>query len=47
MREAAKNMEFEQAAVFRDQIIDLRNLLAEESTLPPWEKARLMAGEIE
>jgi excinuclease ABC subunit B len=47
MREAAKNMEFEQAAVFRDQIIDLRNLLADESDLPPWKKARLMAGEIE
>jgi excinuclease ABC subunit B len=47
MREAAKNMEFEKAAVFRDQIIDLRNLLADESDLPPWKKARLMAGEIE
>ena len=47
MRAAAKNMEFEQAAVFRDQIIDLRNLLADESDLPPWKKARLMAGEIE
>ncbi|MHC1741178.1 MAG: excinuclease ABC subunit UvrB [Anaerolineaceae bacterium] len=47
MRQAAKNMEYEQAAVFRDQIIDLRNLLADESDLPPWKKARLMAGEIE
>jgi excinuclease ABC subunit B len=47
MHEAAKNMEFEQAAVFRDQIIDLRNLLADESNLPPWKKARLMAGEID
>ena len=46
MREAAKNMEFEQAAVFRDQIIDLRNLLADESNIAPWKKARLMAGEI-
>jgi excinuclease ABC subunit B len=47
MHEAAKNMEFEQAAVFRDQIIDLRTLLADESNLPPWKKARLMAGEID
>jgi excinuclease ABC subunit B len=47
MREAAKNLEFEQAAVFRDQILDLRNLLADESNLPPWQKAKLMAGEIE
>lgn len=47
MRQAAKDLEFEQAAVFRDQIMDLRKLLAEESNLPPWQKARLMAGEIE
>jgi len=47
MRQAAKDLEFEKAAVFRDQILDLRNLLAEESDLPPWQKARLMAGEIE
>jgi excinuclease ABC, B subunit len=47
MRDAAKNLEFEQAAVFRDQIIDLRNLLADESKLPPWKKARLMAGEVD
>ncbi len=47
MRQAAKDLEFEQAAAIRDQIIDLRNILAEESNLPPWQKARLMAGEIE
>lgn len=47
MQQAAKDLEFEQAAVFRDQILDLRNLLAEESNLPPWKKARLMAGEVE
>jgi excinuclease ABC subunit B len=47
MHQAAKDLEFEKAAVFRDQILDLRNLLAEESDLPPWQKARLMAGEIE
>jgi excinuclease ABC subunit B len=47
MRQAAKDLAFEQAAAIRDQIIDLKNILAEESNLPPWEKARLMAGEIE
>lgn len=47
MRQAAKDMEFEKAAVFRDQILDLRQLLADESDLPPWKKARLMAGDIE
>lgn len=47
MRQAAKDLEFEKAAVFRDQILDLRKLMADESDLPPWQKARLMAGEIE
>jgi excinuclease ABC subunit B len=47
MRQAAKDLEFEKAAVFRDQIMDLRKLMADESDLPPWQKARLMAGEIE
>ncbi|MCL4560801.1 MAG: excinuclease ABC subunit UvrB [Chloroflexi bacterium] len=46
MKEAAKNLEFEKAAVFRDQIYELRAIMAEESDLPPWEKARLLAGEV-
>ncbi|KPL82511.1 excinuclease ABC subunit B [Thermanaerothrix daxensis] len=45
MRAAAKNLEFEKAAALRDQIFELRALLAEESNLPPWQKARLLAGE--
>jgi excinuclease ABC subunit B len=45
MREAAKNLEFERAAVLRDQIFELRSILAEQSDLPPWEKVRLLAGE--
>jgi excinuclease ABC subunit B len=47
MRQSAKDLAFEQAAAFRDQIINLKRLLAEESDLPPWKKAKLMAGEIE
>ncbi len=47
MKQAAKDLAFEQAAALRDQIIDLRNLMADESKLPPWQKARLMAGEID
>jgi excinuclease ABC subunit B len=47
MKQAASELQFEQAAVIRDRIIDLKMLLAEESNLPPWKKARLMAGEIE
>lgn len=45
MKEAAVNLEFEKAAVLRDQIFELRGILAEESNLPPWEKIRLLAGE--
>jgi len=47
MRQSAKELAFEQAAAFRDQIIDLRRLLADESDLPPWKKAKLLAGEVE
>lgn len=47
MRQSAKDLAFEQAAAFRDQIIDLRRLLAEESDLPPWKKAKLLAGEVD
>jgi len=47
MKEAAKNLEFEKAAVLRDQVYELRTILAEESNLPPWEKVRLLSGEDE
>ncbi|HZU87111.1 MAG TPA: helicase-related protein, partial [Anaerolineaceae bacterium] len=45
MKAAAKSLEFEQAALLRDRIYELRELWAEESNLPPWQKARLMAGQ--
>lgn len=45
MKEAAKNLEFERAAVLRDQIFELRSILAEESKLPPWERVHILAGE--
>lgn len=47
MKEAARDLEFEKAAVLRDQIYELREMLAEESKLPPWERARLLAGEVQ
>lgn len=46
MKASAKDLKFERAAVLRDQIYELRGLLAEDSDLPPWQKARLLAGEI-
>lgn len=44
MRDAAKNLEFEQAALLRDQLYEVRTLLAEEGDLKPWEKIRVIAG---
>ncbi len=45
MKEAAKNLEFEKAAVLRDQVFDLRGILADESNLPPWKRVKLLSGE--
>jgi excinuclease ABC subunit B len=47
MKEAAKNLEFEKAAVLRDQVFEMRSILAEESNLPPWKKIKLLSGEEE
>ena len=45
MKEAAKNLEFEKAAVIRDQVYEMRTILAEESNLKPWEKVKILVGE--
>jgi excinuclease ABC subunit B len=45
MKEAARNLEFEKAASLRDQVFELRSILAEESKLPPWEKIKILSGE--
>lgn len=45
MNEAAKNLEFEKAAALRDQVYELREVLAEEGDYKPWEKIRILAGE--
>jgi excinuclease ABC subunit B len=47
MKEAAKNLEFERAAAFRDELYELKNLLAEDESLKPWERIKLMTGEDE
>ncbi len=47
MKQAAKDLEFEKAAVLRDEIYELRGVLAEETKAPPWEKVRYLAGEEE
>jgi excinuclease ABC subunit B len=45
MKEAAKNLEFEKAAALRDEMYELKSLLAEDETLKPWERIKLLAGE--
>jgi excinuclease ABC subunit B len=45
MKEAAKNLEFEKAAALRDQMYELKTILAEEENLKPWERIKLMVGE--
>ncbi len=47
MKAAAKNLEFERAAELRDQVYELRGLLADLSNAAPWKRAKIMAGEIE
>jgi excinuclease ABC subunit B len=45
MQEAAKELDFERAAVLRDQVYELKRILVEESDAAPWKKAMLLAGE--
>jgi len=45
MKEAAKSLEFEKAAALRDELYELKTLLAEDESLKPWERIKLMTGE--
>jgi excinuclease ABC subunit B len=45
MKEAAKNLEFEKAAALRDEMYELKSILADEGDLKPWERIKLMTGE--
>jgi excinuclease ABC subunit B len=47
MKEAAKNLEFEKAAAYRDELYELKSLLAEDESLKPWERIKLLSGEDE
>ncbi len=41
---AAENLEFETAAGLRDQLFELREVLALQTNMKPWEKINLLAG---
>jgi excinuclease ABC subunit B len=45
MRHAAEALEFEKAAGIRDQIFEMREVLAEKEGVPPWRRAHVLAGE--
>ncbi len=45
MKAAAKALEFEKAAALRDEMYQLRALLADEPGLKPWERIKLLAGD--
>jgi excinuclease ABC subunit B len=45
MKKAAEALEFEHAAGLRDQIYELRQVLADKEDLPPWQRARALSGE--
>jgi excinuclease ABC subunit B len=45
MKEAAKNLEFEKAAALRDEIYELKGILADDEKLKPWERIKLLTGE--
>jgi excinuclease ABC subunit B len=47
MKEAAQALEFEKAALLRDQIFELRQALADKENAPAWERAKYLAEEIE
>ncbi len=45
MKDAAAALEFERAAMLRDQVYELRVMLADETDLPAWKKASILSGE--
>jgi len=45
MKDAARNLEFERAAALRDEMYELKTLLAEDEKLKPWERIKLLMGE--
>jgi len=46
MKAAAKELEFERAAMLRDQVYELKAILVEDSKLPPWKKQALLAKDL-
>ncbi|MDK1081762.1 MAG: excinuclease ABC subunit UvrB [Anaerolineae bacterium] len=45
MNVAAQNLEFEKAAAMRDEMYELKSIMADDENLKPWERIKLMIGE--
>ena len=45
MKKAAESLEFERAAVLRDQVYELRKMLADATDVPPWKRISIISGE--
>ena len=45
MRKAAESLEFERAAMLRDQVYELRKMLADATDGPPWKRISIISGE--
>jgi excinuclease ABC subunit B len=43
MQAAAEALEFEKAAALRDEIYDLRQILADQEDVPPWQRGRALS----
>jgi excinuclease ABC subunit B len=44
MKEAAKNLQFEKAAALRDEMYEIKSILADDEQLSPWERIKLLTG---
>jgi excinuclease ABC subunit B len=45
MKEAAKDLDFEKAAALRDEMYELKAILADDADLKPWERLKLLSNE--
>ena len=45
MKQAARDLEFERAAMLRDQVYELKDMMADEANLAPWQRAKFLSGE--
>jgi excinuclease ABC subunit B len=45
MKDAARDLQFERAAALRDELYELKGLMAEDTSLKPWQRIKLLSGE--